>query len=44
MSRITVPLTLAIFALAVPILALLAFANGEKDWDDGDAAESCSLT
>ena len=41
MSRITVPLTLAIFALAVPFLALLALASGETDWDDG---ESCSLS
>ncbi len=43
MSRITAPLTLAIFALAVPILALLALANGETDWDEADA-ESCSLS
>jgi hypothetical protein len=41
MSRITIPLTLAIFALAIPVLALLALVNGETDWDDG---ESCSLS
>ncbi len=44
MSRFTAPLTLAIFALAVPILALLALANGETDWEDGEAGESCSLS
>lgn len=36
MARFTVPLTLAVFALAVPLLALLALANGEGDWDEAD--------
>ncbi len=44
MSRLTAPLTLAICALAVPLLALLALANGETDWDEADAGESCSLS
>jgi len=44
MSRLTAPLTLALFALAVPLLALLAVANGEQDWaEDADGGESCSL-
>lgn len=44
MSRLTAPLTLAIFAIAVPLLALLALVNGETDWDDSASSESCSLT
>lgn len=45
MSRLTAPLTLAIFAIAVPFLALLALVNGETDWEDGAASgESCSLS
>lgn len=44
MTRFTAPFTLALFALAVPLLALLAMANGESDWDDADDAEPCSLT
>ncbi len=45
MSRLTAPLTLAIFAIAVPLLALLALVNGETDWDDSAASgESCSLS
>lgn len=44
MSRLTAPLTLAVFAIAVPLLALLAMANGETDWDEADDAEPCSLT
>lgn len=45
MSRLTAPLALAVFAIAVPLLALLALANGSADWDDdADAGEACSLT
>ncbi len=45
MTRFTAPLTLALFALAVPLLALLAMANGETDWeDDAESAEPCSLS
>lgn len=45
MSRLTAPLALAVFALAVPLLALLALVNGESRWDDdADAGEACSLT
>lgn len=45
MTRLTAPLTLALLALAVPLLALLAMANGESDWDDdADGAEPCSLS
>ena len=44
MTRLTAPLALAVFALAVPLLALLAMANGETDWDEADDAEPCSLT
>ena len=44
MTRLTAPLALAVFALAVPLLALLAMANGETDWDDDLDAEPCSLT
>ncbi len=44
MARFTGPLTLAVFALAVPFLALLALANGETEWDEGEGGESCSLS
>lgn len=45
MTRLTAPLTLAIFAIAVPFLALLALANGETRWDDdSDSGDSCSLS
>ncbi len=44
MARFTAPLTLAVFAIAVPLLALLALANGETDWDEADSGESCSLS
>jgi hypothetical protein len=44
MTRLTAPLTLALFAITVPLLALLAMANGETDWDDDADAEPCSLT
>jgi hypothetical protein len=44
MTRFTAPLTLAVFAIAIPLLALLAMANGETEWDEADDAEPCSLT
>ncbi|HET6437170.1 MAG TPA: hypothetical protein VFG59_03845 [Anaeromyxobacter sp.] len=43
MARITAPIVIAIVALAVPLLALLAMANGAREWDDDDTGESCSL-
>ncbi len=44
MARFTAPLTLAIFAIAVPLLALLALANRDTEWDDAaEGGESCSL-
>ncbi len=44
MTRFTAPLTLALFALAVPVLALVALASGDTDWEDTDPGEPCSLT
>lgn len=43
MSRLTAPLALALFALAVPVLALVALAGGDRDWDDAECDEPCSL-
>jgi hypothetical protein len=43
MTRLTAPLVLAVFALAVPFLALIALAAGERDWDEPECEEPCSL-
>jgi len=43
MSRLTASLALALFALAVPVLALVALAGGDRDWDESECEEPCSL-
>ncbi len=43
MSRLTAPFALALFVLAVPVLALVALAGGDRDWDEPDCEEPCSL-
>ena len=44
MSRLTAPFTLALFALAVPVLALMALVNGDRDWEEPECDEPCSLS
>ena len=43
MSRLTAPFALALFALALPVLALVAFAGGDRDWEEPECEEPCSL-
>ncbi len=43
MSRLTAPFVLALFALAVPVLALVALVGGEREWEPADCDEPCSL-
>jgi hypothetical protein len=44
MTRFTAPLSLAVFAIAIPLLALLAFVNdGTSRDEEADGGEPCSL-
>jgi hypothetical protein len=43
MTRLTAPFVLALFALAVPVLALVALVGGEREWEPAECDEPCSL-
>lgn len=44
MSRLAASFALALFALVVPVLALVALAGGDRDWDELECDEPCSLS